>query len=143
VDFDRSKTLVQLKREKFRNPYWDFSPFPSGYHLRNVPLRLLAEADMWMLIRQGIGLDYVVLMALERLEVEPLVKCRHAEGDLLSAVLLADALVWKRQPAYRERLMALWRKVSVRLAAHKHPEIRALFSDYRWFVRAGLFLPPD
>ena len=58
-------------------------------------------------------------------------------------MLWADALVWKRHPHYRKRLMELWRKVSVRLAARQHPEIRVLFSDYRWFVKAGEFLPKD
>src|SRR3954454_20410702 len=89
VDFDRSKTLVQLKREKFRDLAWDFHRFPSGFYLRNVPLEQLTGTDMWVLIRQAIGLDYLVILALERLEVNPLLRCRHAEGDLLSAVLCA------------------------------------------------------
>ena len=143
VDFDRGKTLVQLKREKFGNPYWDFIPFPSGYHLRFVPLNQLAESDMLVLIRQSIGLDYLVWMALERLELDPLLKCRQRTGDLLSAVLLADALVWKRNPDYRARVTALWKKTAVRLVANQTPEVRMLFSDYRWFVKSALFLPAD
>jgi hypothetical protein len=143
VDFDRTKTLVQLKREKFKNLAWDFHPFPSGYYLRNIPLESLSERDMWVLIRQAIGLDYLVLMALERLEINPLIKCRHAEGDLLSAVLCADALVWKRNPHYRHRVTALWRKISARLVAKQTPEARMLLSDYRWFLKSEKFLPPD
>jgi hypothetical protein len=143
VEFDRSKTLVELKREKFRDPFWDFTPFPNGYWLRNVPLNNLTESDMWMLIQQGIGLDYLVLLALERLELDPLLKCRRKPGDLLSAVLAADALVWKRQPHYRKRVTDLWRKVSVKLLANQHPEAKPLFNDYRWFVKAGDLLPRD
>ena len=143
VDFDRSKSILQLKREKFRDPFWDFYLFPSGFWLRKVPLHNLTETDMWVLIRQSIGLDYVVLLAIERLEVDPLVKCKQRAGDLLSAVFAADALVWKRNPHYRQRLMKLWPKVSVRLLASKRPETQILFSDYRWFVRAGELLPKD
>lgn len=142
LNFDRKKTLVQLKREKFRDLSWDFHPFPSGYYLRNVPLEKLTDGDMWVLIRQAIGLDYVVDMALDRLEVNPLIKARRSEGDLLSAVLCADALVWKRNPEYRQRVTLLWRKISVRLIAKQTPEVRMLFADYRWFVKAGEFLPP-
>jgi hypothetical protein len=142
LDFDRKKTLVQLKREKFRDPYWDFHPFPSGYFLRHRPLESLNDAEMWQLIRQAIGLDYLVLMAVERLETNPLIKARRSEGDLLSAVLCADALVWKRNPDYRKRVSALWRKASVRILAKQTPEMRMLLADYRWFVKAGDFLPP-
>lgn len=143
VEFDRRKSLLQLKREKFRDLSWDFEPFPSGYYLRKVPLESLTEEHMWMLIRQSIGLDYVVLLALEKLELNPLLKSRRSEGDLLSAVLCADALVWKRNPHYRQRVTKLWSKVSVKLVAKQMPEVRALFGDYRWFLKTGLFLPPD
>ena len=143
MQFDRKKTLVQLKREKFRDMTWDFHPFASGYYLRNLPLEKLSDGDMWVLIRQAIGLDYLVLMALERLEVNPLIKAKRTEGDLLSAVLCADALVWKRNPDYRQRVTLLWRKISVRLVGNQTPEVRMLFSDYRWFLKAGDFLPKD
>ena len=143
MEFDRAKTLVQLKREKFRDFTWDFYPFPSGFYLRNVPLEKLTADDMWVLIRQAIGLDYLIVLALERLEENPLLKSRHAEGDLLSAVLCADALVWKRNPEYRERVTKLWSKVSVRIVHRQTPEIRMLFADYRWFMKAEQFLPAD
>lgn len=143
LEFDRKKTLLELKREKFRDRSWDFHPFPSGYYLRHVPLEKLSDGDMWMLIRQSIGLDYLVSMALDRLETNPLIKARRAEGDLLSAVLCADALVWKRNPDYRERVLSLWRGASVRLLARRTPEVRMLFADYRWFQKTGAFLPPD
>lgn len=141
MDFDRKKTLVQLKREKFEDPRWDFIPFPSGFFLRNVPLEKLRANDLWTLIRQGIGLDYLIVLALERLEVEPLLKSHHLEGDLLSAVLWADALVWQRNPHFRPRVMKVWRGVAARLAANRHPQARMLFADYRWFLKAGQFLP--
>ena len=96
-----------------------------------------------MLIRQSIGLDYVILLALEKLEENPLLKSRRTEGDLLSVVLCADALVWKRNPHYRERVTKLWSKASVKLLAKQSPEVRALFGDYRWFLKTGLFLPAD
>jgi len=96
-----------------------------------------------MLIRQSIGLDYLMVLALEKLEENPLLRARRAEGELLSAVLLADALVWKRNPQYRQRVTRLWSRVSVRLLANHAPEVRALFGDYRWFLKAGNFLPAD
>jgi hypothetical protein len=122
---------------------WDFEPFPSGYGLRMWPLQSLTEEHMWILIRQSIGLDYLVLMALEKLEENPLLKSRRSEGDLLSVVLCADALVWKRNPHYRQRVTKLWSKVSVKLVSNQTPEVRALFADYRWFLKTGLFLPKD
>jgi len=98
---------------------------------------------MWILIRQSIGLDYLVLMALEKLEENPLLRSHRSEGDLLSAVLCADALVWKRNPQYRQRVTKLWSKVSVKLVSKQTPEVRALFGDYRWFLKTELFLPRE
>jgi hypothetical protein len=143
MEFDRKKTLLQLKREKFEDPRWDFTPFASGFSLRNTPLERLRAVDLWILIRQGIGLDYLMALALERLEVEPMLKCGHREGDLLSAVLWADALVWKRHPHYRQRVIQVWKGVAPRLAANQHPESRMLFADYRWFLKAEHFIPRD
>ena len=143
MQFDRSKSILQLTREKFRNLSWDFDPFPSGYYLRKLPLDSLTEEHMWILIRQSIGLDYLVLLAIEKLEENPLLKSRRTEGDLLSAVLCADALVWKRNPHYRQRVTKLWSKASVKLLSKQSPEVRALFGDYRWFLKTGLFLPAD
>jgi hypothetical protein len=143
VQFDKSKSLLQLKREKFRDFSWDFDRFPSGYALRHLPLDCLTDEHLWILIRQSIGLDYLVPMALERLESNPLLKCHRSEGDLLSAVLCADALVWKRNPGYRQRVTRLWSKVSVQLLVKQSPEVRALFGDYRWFSKTQHFLPPD
>src|SRR5687768_5284066 len=143
AEFDRSKSLLQLKREKFRDFSWDFERFPSGYSLRLVPLGRMTNEHLWILIRQAIGLDYLVLMALERLEKDPLLRAHRTEGDLLSAVLCADALVWKRNPQYRARVTQLWSKVSVKLLAKQTPEVRALFGDYRWFLKTQNFLPPD
>lgn len=141
MEFDRSKSLLQLKREKFRDLSWDFDRFPSGYYLRHLPLSSLEDQHLWILIRQAIGLDYLVLLALERLEVNPLLRSHRSEGDLLSAVLCADALVWKRNPHYRQRVTRLWSKVSVRLVTKQTPEVRALFNDYRWFLKTEHFMP--
>lgn len=141
MDFDRDKSILQLKREQFRDPFWDFSVFPSGFWLRKVPLNNLTETDMWVLIRQSIGLDYVILLAIERLELDPLVKCRQRPGDLLSAVFWADALVWKRHPHYRQRVMKLWPRTAHSLMSRKHPDTAMLFSDYRWFLKTADFLP--
>ena len=143
MEFDRSKSLLQLKREKFRDFSWDFDRFPSGYYLRHVPVDCLTDEHLWILIRQSIGLDYLVLLAIERLEENPLLKSRRTEGDLLSVVLCADALVWKRNPQFRQRVTRLWSKVSVRLVAKQTPEVRALFNDYRWFLKTQNFLPAD
>ena len=143
VEFDRSKSLLQLKREKFRDFSWDFERFPAGYYLRNLPLDCLTDEHLWILNRQSLGLVYLVLMAIERLEENPLLKSRRTEGDLLSVVLCADALVWKRNPQFRQRVTRLWSKVSVRLVAKQTPEVRALFNDYRWFLKTQNFLPPD
>ena len=141
MDFDRAKSLVELNRLRYGSRDWDFaSPF-AGYALRHVPVRDLSLANLSTLLRQGIGADFLMLVVIERLEQNPLVRATHTEGDLLTVALRADALVWKRNPAYRERIAKVWKKIAPRLAAANNPAHHTLFSDYRWFLKAGSFLP--
>lgn len=139
MGFDRSQSLVQLNRTRYGDAYWDFvSPF-AGYHLRHTPVGMLSLAGLCTLLRQGIGADFLMLLAIELIEAEPLLRATHAEGDLLMIVLRADALVWKRNPAYRERVLKVWKGLAPKLA--RNPAGQHLFADYRWFLKAGSFLP--
>ncbi len=62
--------------------------------LRKVPLNRLTVEDLRLLIGQGIGLQYLVPIALEFLEVDPLVEGDYFPGDLLKNVLAVKDAYW-------------------------------------------------
>ncbi|WP_405669857.1 contact-dependent growth inhibition system immunity protein [Streptomyces sp. NBC_01230] len=61
-------------------------------------MRLTVE-DLRVLIRQGVGLVYVLPLALEVLREQPLAEGDLYEGELLSAVLTRTPETWKASPA--------------------------------------------
>ena len=58
--------------------------------LRRVPLREFRLEDLRLLIGQGIGLPYLVPMALSHLQEHPLASGHFYPGDLLKQVMTVD-----------------------------------------------------
>ncbi|GHF86874.1 hypothetical protein GCM10018790_75470 [Kitasatospora xanthocidica] len=69
--------------------------------LRRKPIGSLTVEDMRLLIRQNVGLTYVLPVAVEALQVDPLAEGDMYEGDLLAAVLTRSAEVWSEYPELR------------------------------------------
>src|SRR5687767_13713337 len=62
------------------------------------PLSELTIEDLRLLIAQSIGLNYVIPIALQRIEENPLVSGDFYEGDLLEAVLSVEKEFWLKHP---------------------------------------------
>ncbi|MEW2419498.1 contact-dependent growth inhibition system immunity protein [Streptomyces nigra] len=67
--------------------------------LRRKPIGGLTVEDMRLLIRQDVGLAYLLRLAMEVLRDTPLAEGDMYEGDLLAAVLTAGA--WGRLCRWR------------------------------------------
>lgn len=63
--------------------------------------------DLRLLIGQDIGLTYLMPLALEKLEQDPLAEGQHYAGDLLVNVLCANAKYYRANPEVRRRLEAV------------------------------------
>ena len=91
----RHSTLEQIERD-----FWPDGEYPTGlvkrcHELRKVPLNRLTVGDLRLLIGQSIGLQYLVPLALEFLEEDPLVEGDYFPGDLLKNVLAVKAAYWQ------------------------------------------------
>jgi CDI immunity proteins len=73
---------------------------------RAIPITTLTDGDLRYLIRHRIAISYLVPSALERLEAKPLANASWRAGDLLLAVLRADAAA-PIDAAIRPRLAAI------------------------------------
>ena len=65
-------TLNQLEGLHSPEPAFRSHVTTEAHRLRDVPLSQLATEDLRLLIGQEIGLDYLVPLAIERVEQQPL-----------------------------------------------------------------------
>jgi hypothetical protein len=75
--------------------------------LRTRPIGTLGTEDLRILIGQGIGLPWLVPLALETLEVDPLAEGDCYPGDLLASVLGVPAEFWLHEWKWRDRIRAI------------------------------------
>jgi len=104
---DRARTLDDLDP-----PAWEEPPHPSHlvatcHRLRSKPIGALSNGDLRILIGQKIGLLWLVPLALEVLQVEPLAEGDLYPGDLLVSVLRVPSDFWLRECHWRDRLRVI------------------------------------
>ena len=104
TDFDRSKSLQDLEQQDWGEPTYHSSLVSTCHRLRRQPLNEFSVADLRIMIGQKIGLRFLVPLAAERLETEPLVEGYFYPGDLLGAVLMVDEAFWALQPELHHRM---------------------------------------
>jgi hypothetical protein len=93
-EFDHNKSLQQLDGQDWGEPSYDSHLVTECHRLRRVPLSRFSIEDLRIMIGQSIDLHYLVPLALERLRQKPLAEGDFYAGDLLAAVLRADAHFW-------------------------------------------------
>ena len=105
--FDLHKSLQDLDGQKWPAPAVDSPLFQECHRLREVPLRDFTIANLSTTIGQGMGLEYLVPLAIERLRENPLAEGDCYPGDLLANVLRADAAFWRAHPALHQQLIPI------------------------------------
>ena len=80
-DKRRGQTLDPLECTEWGPPDFDSGLVRRCHELRRKPIGDFSEADLRIIIGQGIGLQFLVPLALEKLEVNPLVKADYYEGN--------------------------------------------------------------
>jgi hypothetical protein len=102
---DRSKSLEQLEGKDWGEPTCDSHLVTECHRLHRVPLTEFTPENLRIMIGQQIGLPYLIPLALELLRVDPFTAGDYYAGDLLGAVLRAEAGFWR---AHAE----LWREAA-------------------------------
>lgn len=82
-----TKSIEQLEKDVWKNP----SEFPTDmvekcYRYRKIRIAELTDEQIRLLISQNIGTEYLIGIAIEKLEQNILTECDYYEGDLLMAV---------------------------------------------------------
>jgi CDI immunity proteins len=102
--FDRRKSLQELEQDDWGEPTYDSYLVTTCHRLRRKPLAEFAVEDLRIMIGQKISLSYLVPLAVERLEEEPLAAGDYYAGDLLQAVLSAGEEFWASHPDSLQRV---------------------------------------
>lgn len=103
----RGQSLQELERQDWGEP-----PFPSRlvrtcHALRRKPLRDFTVEDLRIMIGQDISLNYLIPLALEHLQQDPLVAGDFFPGDLLTNVLKVKANFWHTHPHLRQAVQEI------------------------------------
>ena len=91
----KTKSIEQLEKDVWKNP----SEFPTDlvekcYRYRKISISKLTNEQIRLLISQRIGIEYLIEIALEKLERNILTECDFYEGDLLVAVSSLPTEFW-------------------------------------------------
>ena len=91
----RNKSLENLEKD-----FWNEPEFPSHlvitcYKLRKKQLNNFDIEDLRIMIGQNIGLNFLIPIAIEKLNQNILAEGDFYEGDLLKSVLTSETDYWK------------------------------------------------
>ncbi|MGC4042344.1 MAG: contact-dependent growth inhibition system immunity protein [Armatimonas sp.] len=111
ISFDRTKTLNELENDVWEPPEEDdyVSHLVGRCHaLRTVPVGEMTPADLRILLGQNIGTEFLIPLALEVLERQPLINAELYPGDLLEYVLHREDSFWIEHPEWKERTQRIF-----------------------------------
>lgn len=130
-------TLEQLEGTRWGEPTYPSYLVTECHRLRRVPLRELTIENLRILIGQNIGLQFLMPLAVAKLNDDPLAEGMHHPGDLLCAVLRVDPKFWVGNKAMRTEVEAAAQKAMQAIDPEKQTVIRALKEGMARFSSAG------
>jgi len=104
MSYDASKTLDELEGVVWGPPTFDSSLVTTCHRLRTKPVQEFEIEDLRIMIGQKIGLEYLIPLALIRLEENPWAEGMMYEGDLLCASLRCGVSFWREHSILRKQL---------------------------------------
>ncbi|MEW4453178.1 contact-dependent growth inhibition system immunity protein [Bremerella sp. JC817] len=107
MNFDRQKSLQDLERNDWGETSGDTYIMRTCHRLRRVPLSDFTDEDLRVMLGQQISLPFLVPLALDRLQVDPLLEAELYPGDLLGVVLKVPENYWKKHRDASEILRAI------------------------------------
>src|SRR3569623_2022406 len=87
VNFDTNKSLLDLDKSKV-------SIVSRADKMRQKPVKELTTQELRLMIHQNSSIKFLVPLAIERLQMDSLLKGEGYEGDLLNAVLTVEKKFW-------------------------------------------------
>lgn len=97
----RQKTLENLEKVYWGKPTFDSYLVKRTHEIRKLPLSQLTNDDIAMMLRQKFSLDYIIPLAIDKLQVNALAFGDSGdEGAIMEAVLKLPADFWNSNKDY-------------------------------------------
>lgn len=125
-----NKSLEELENDFWTEPSIKSSVALKSHALRKLPLSKLSVENLRFLIGQKIGLSFLVPLALELLESNPLVAGEMYKGDLLANVLAIPEDFWCKNPELNNRLVEIANEVGI-LSETINNELLPILSEFK------------
>jgi len=98
------RTLEELGSEIWSEPTFDSYVVRTYHALRRKPISMLTDEELRLAVGQGIGLEWLIPLILQRLAENPFRAGDLFEGDLLVSLALVPSSYWTEHPAERSLL---------------------------------------
>jgi len=102
--FDLTKTLEELEGVAWDKSNYDSHLVQTCHNLRRKPVGTFSIEDLRIMIGQNIGVQFLVPIAIEKLQTDPLSEGDFYPGDLLAVVLRIEPIFWKQEPGWKTEL---------------------------------------
>ena len=125
--------VLEISLQELDGVDWGGPPYPSSlvencHRLRRVPLKDFDDADLRIMIGQDINLEYLVPLALDRVEEDPWLCASFYDGDMLW-YLIKRTDYWPGHAEEKVRFdKVIDRAMDIYLVAH--PDDVWMFDDH-------------
>jgi hypothetical protein len=103
----RDKSLQDLEKDHWSEPPYDSQLVQRCHELRKAPISQFTTEDLRIVIGQDIGLQWLIPLALEKLEEDILAEGDCYPGDLLKNVTRVPQEFWESNPELHIKLKKL------------------------------------
>jgi hypothetical protein len=131
MDESLARTLTEIEGDDWPDPELDSHLVATVHGLRDKPIGEFTIEDLRVAIGQSVGLPYLVPLAVNQLERDPLIEGDYFPGDLLSNVVRIADSFWDSHAVLRGRLIPVARSAHDRTDDSKIRESCAKFLS-RW-----------
>lgn len=136
---DAGQTLQELEGSDWGEPPYDSRVVTECHRPRRVPLEAFTIEELRLMIGQNISTEYLVSLALDLLEFNPLAEGDFYPGDLLVSVATIPPAFWREHDDLHARATELARRtlehIRLRGAMVKLHRDRRMIDDLEHFLR--------
>jgi len=105
------KSVQELEGKDWGEPKFDSYLVTTIHRLRRKPLDQFTHEDLRIMIGQGVGLEFLMPLAIEVLRRDALASGDFYPGDLLAAVSKVKEEFWRRHANWYEAVRLILRRV--------------------------------
>lgn len=115
---DFSRSIQELEESDWGDPKPADTWMVRTIHaIRRKPVSSLTDEELRLAVSQQVGEPFVVFLAIERLEQDPLLEGGCYPGDILSALIRQTSEeVWDSNPGLRSKLTSSYERALARAA---------------------------